>query len=73
MNAKGAAMLDRAARHRLTRRQLEIAVLLASGKMEKQIAGELGIKLRTVQKHVTDFRMKMGTPNTLSAVVLLLT
>lgn len=36
---------------RLTSRELEVLQLIAEGKANKQIAGELGISIKTVEKH----------------------
>lgn len=66
-------ILERASQFRLTKRQLEVALLLGKGKALKEIASDLNISMRTVVNHSELLRKKMGTPNTLSAVVKLLT
>ncbi len=44
----------------LTRREKEIAALVASGLTSRQIASELVLSARTVDKHVTNILKKMG-------------
>jgi non-specific serine/threonine protein kinase len=45
---------------RITRRQQEIAVLLSRGLTNRQIAKELVISKRTVDKHVSNILRKLG-------------
>ena len=46
--------------HRLTRRQREIAALIADGLSNKQIAGRLSIERATVKNHVHNILSKLG-------------
>lgn len=43
--------LTKPRKDRLTRREIELIQLIAEGQANKQIAAELGIKLKTVEKH----------------------
>jgi DNA-binding CsgD family transcriptional regulator len=72
MNARGEKLLTKAVAYHLTRRQLEIAMLLAAGFALKEIADKLNLNIRTVVSHCGGLKQKMGTPNTLSAIVKLL-
>lgn len=45
---------------RLTSRQMEVARALAMGHLQKQIAFNLGISNKTVDKHVQDIRERTG-------------
>ena len=45
---------------RLTRRELEIAQLVASGLSNSEIAGQLFLSVRTVESHVLQARVKLG-------------
>ena len=56
----------------LTRRQRQIASLLATGAADKQIAAELGIGVATVQKHVSKLLRTLGATNRAAAVWLTL-
>jgi DNA-binding CsgD family transcriptional regulator len=47
----------------LSARELDVLRLLAAGKSNQQIAGELIISLSTVAKHVTSILAKTGTAN----------
>jgi DNA-binding NarL/FixJ family response regulator len=47
----------------LTARELEILVLIAHGKSNKDIAVELSISLYTVQNHVRNLLQKLGVSN----------
>lgn len=58
--------------YKLTARQLQVAILLSSGNAFKQVAEVMQVEVRTVVHHAEKLREKMGTPNTLSAVVKLL-
>lgn len=46
--------------HRLTPRELHVLRLLASGKTNKTIAGELHLSEKTVDRHVSNIFMKIG-------------
>ncbi len=61
---------ERARRHEvrnlfatLTPREIEVLSLVVRGKMNKQIAGELGIHERTVKLHRTAITTKLGVPS----------
>jgi DNA-binding NarL/FixJ family response regulator len=54
------ALASPAALGRLTRRQREIVQRVASGQSSKQIAGELGISLKTVANHRLQIRERLG-------------
>jgi non-specific serine/threonine protein kinase len=44
----------------LTERESEIATLIAQGKSNREIAGELVLSTRTVEKHVANILSKLG-------------
>lgn len=44
----------------LSPRQLEVLKMLADGKLNKQIASELGISIKTVEKHRQNLLDKRG-------------
>ncbi len=44
----------------LTRRETDVLFLIARGRSNKQIAGELGLGLRTVESHVSNLLTKLG-------------
>jgi DNA-binding NarL/FixJ family response regulator len=48
------------AERRLTPRELEVVRLLAEGKVNKEIAGLLGIAVRTVETHRSKIMLKLG-------------
>ena len=48
----------------LTRRELQIAELCSLGKLNKEIATELGISQRTVETHKNNLFRKLGINNT---------
>ena len=52
----------------LTRRQLEVLLLLAEGKKSREIAGELGISVHTVRTHIQGILRTLGAANRLEAV-----
>jgi DNA-binding CsgD family transcriptional regulator len=51
---------DRASSERLTARETEVARLLATGHMDREIATKLGIGRRTVETHAANVRAKLG-------------
>jgi DNA-binding CsgD family transcriptional regulator len=51
----------------LTRRELEILGLVASGRRSQSIADELGIALPTVKRHLANIYEKLGTANRVQA------
>ncbi len=53
---------------RLTRREQTILELLADGKRNKEISGELAISERTVKFHVSGLFAKLGASNRTQAV-----
>jgi LuxR family maltose regulon positive regulatory protein len=53
----------------LTARELEVLALLAAGKANQAIAGELVISLDTVKRHVTHIFEKLGVANRTQAVI----
>jgi len=57
---------------KLTPRQMEVLRLVMDGNMHCEVASLLGIKARTVKKHVVDARCRLGARNTTHAVVIAL-
>lgn len=55
----------------LTGRQLEVVTLLADGRMHKQVAHDLGVSPRTVEKHVAGARRKLGVSTNNELILLL--
>jgi DNA-binding CsgD family transcriptional regulator len=51
----------------LTRRELEILALVATGETSASIAAQLGIKLPTVKRHLLNIYRKLGTANRVQA------
>lgn len=47
----------------LTKRQVDVLLLLAEGKTNREIAGELVLSERTVQRHVADIYLKIAARN----------
>jgi two-component system NarL family response regulator len=56
----------------LTRREREIAALVASGENNKQIARRLAITERTVKAHLTETFRKLGIPDRLKLALLVM-
>jgi DNA-binding NarL/FixJ family response regulator len=61
----GRTLLDRAcdgagARSKVTPREMEVALLIASGLSNKQIAAQLYLSVRTVERHITNLYAKIG-------------
>lgn len=54
----------------LTRRELDILQLLATGKSNQEIAAERVLTLNTVKKHVANILSKLGVTNRTRAVML---
>lgn len=54
----------------LTRRELDILQLLATGKSNQEIAQERVLTLNTVKKHVANILLKLGVANRTQAVML---
>ena len=53
----------------LTPREIEIMKLVSNGLQNKEIAGKLGIKARTVEFHVSNILLKLGVSSRLEAVI----
>jgi len=53
---------------KLTRREQEVLVLLAQGKVNKEIALKLGIGCQTVKNHIQHIYQKWGCRNRVEAV-----
>lgn len=49
---------------RLSSRELEVLQLIAEGKANKETAGELGISIKTVEKHRQNLMQKLGIHDT---------
>ena len=64
----GEAMAERAVN--LTPQQLRVLLGMAEGKLNKQIAFEMGIAEQTVKDHVTVILRKLGATNRTQAVLL---
>lgn len=62
------AMLQACQRHKLSRRESEVAGLLADGASLKVIASELKISVRAVCFYGRRIRVKMRAPSTTAAV-----
>ena len=56
----------------LSSRERQVLALLASGKSNKDIAGELGITEATVKCHVSAILMRLGVSDRTQAVVVAL-
>jgi NarL family two-component system response regulator LiaR len=52
----------------LTRRECDVLTLLAEGKTNDKVAGELGISAETVQTHVRNAMGKLDADNRTQAV-----
>ena len=44
----------------LTTREIEVLNLIASGKSNQEIAGDLGLSIRTVERHISNIYTKIG-------------
>jgi len=54
---------------RLTPRQTQVMILLAMGKMNKEIAEDLGMGCNTVKQHMIDIFKKLGVSSRTEAVI----
>jgi LuxR family transcriptional regulator, maltose regulon positive regulatory protein len=63
-------LYDREGLTSLTRRELDVLALLASGKTNQEIADELVLAISTVKKHVANILGKLGVANRTQAVLL---
>lgn len=57
-------------RERMTPRQLEIMLMLAEGKVNKQIAYELDLSTATVKVHIRNAITRLGAKNRMNAVAM---
>ena len=64
----GAATIPQGIVEPLTSRELEVLEMLAAGRSNQAIAGELVVTLDTVKKHVTHLLDKLGAANRTEAV-----
>ena len=64
----GAEQRGTSKQRHLTRRQLEVLLLLAEGKRSGEIADELGISVHTVRTHIQGILRTLGAANRLEAV-----
>ncbi|MEM9630723.1 helix-turn-helix domain-containing protein [Roseibium sp. SCP14] len=55
---------------RMTPRQLEIMLMLAEGKVNKQIAYELDVSTATVKVHIRNAITRLGAKNRMNAVAI---
>ncbi len=55
---------------RMTPRQLEIMLMLAEGKVNKQIAYELDLSTATVKVHIRNAITRLGAKNRMNAVAI---
>ena len=58
-----------AARTSLTARQTEVLELIGRGLRNREIAGALGIRIRTVEAHIEQILLKLGATNRTEAVL----
>lgn len=66
---RGASPLLRGSPYGLTIREFTVLRLMATGKLDKQIAAELGISMLTVHKHVSNILGKMNAVSRTAASV----
>ena len=64
---------DDAASEELTPRELEVLRLVARGLANKEIAGELGLSIHTVERHLTNLYPKIGCRSRTEATAFALT
>jgi DNA-binding NarL/FixJ family response regulator len=60
LSGEGAPGRDRSSRSRLSPRQREILQLLAEGKSNKEVAGFLGISVKTAETHRANIMLKLN-------------
>jgi len=65
--ARAGTLSGRDERHGLTARELEVLRLLAKGRTNRAIAGELVLSERTVERHITNTFAKLGVPTRAAA------
>lgn len=58
--------------NRLTPRQREVALLIADGRSNKQIARELGLSVATVKDHVHAVLTRLNLPNRAAVIAALM-
>jgi DNA-binding NarL/FixJ family response regulator len=58
------------AAQRLTSRGLEVLTLVAQGKSNQEIADELGLSRRTVERHVGDILSRLGVTSRSAAAAM---
>jgi DNA-binding CsgD family transcriptional regulator len=63
----GGARGARAAKHGLTKRELEVLAWLATGRTNRSIAGSLSISEKTVARHVSNIYAKLGVSSRAAA------
>ncbi len=54
----------------LARREFQVATLIANGRMDKEIANELGIKIPTLRTHIARIHEKLGINNRIEIALL---
>jgi DNA-binding CsgD family transcriptional regulator len=65
---EGRSGLDRATdSHRLTKRELEVLRLLSAGETNREIAADLVVSVRTVDRHVSNIYAKLGVSSRAAA------
>jgi DNA-binding CsgD family transcriptional regulator len=68
VRVEGPSGLDRApAEHELTKRELEVLRLLSAGETNREIAAELVLSVRTVDRHVSNIYAKLGVSSRAAA------
>lgn len=67
---RGVRAVDPAGLEHLTGRELDVLKLLAKGKSNAEIGGELGINERTVKTHVSHLLAKLGLKSRVEAALL---
>lgn len=58
---------DKPPAHGLTRRELEVVRLVAAGKTNRAIAGDLGVSVRTIDRHLENVFAKLDLPSRAAA------